>query len=230
EIISFLVQFYLNGTATVVYLSGESKQFTLSQGVRQGAILSPYMYNIYTQELISNIKALQIGTSLPNGLQTCIIVYADDILLLSPTLRNLQTLIDHCASFGKEHGLKFNQAKTKTQFVISGPTKIKSPTLTLNDCQISQQDTLTHLGFQWTKKKNHLCLKNHRDTRIAELWSVATSLIASGIRNCHPSTIVSIYNTIVIPKLLYGLELVELTKSEMEYLDSQARACLKSLF
>eukprot|EP00111_Clytia_hemisphaerica_P024113 TCONS_00071087-protein len=149
------------------------------------------MYNIYTQELFSNIKALQIGTSLPNGLQTCIIVYADDILLLSPTLRNLQTLIDHCASFGKEHGLKFNQAKTKTQFVISGPTKIKSLTLTLNDCQISQQDTLTHLRFQWTKKKNHLCF---------------------------------------IPKLLYGLELVDLTKSEMEYLDSQARACLKSLF
>uniref|UniRef100_A0A7M5X2M9 Reverse transcriptase domain-containing protein n=1 Tax=Clytia hemisphaerica TaxID=252671 RepID=A0A7M5X2M9_9CNID len=65
---------------------GESKQFTLSQGVRQGAILSPYMYNIYTQELISNIKALQIGTSLPNGLQTCIIVYADDIILLIPKL------------------------------------------------------------------------------------------------------------------------------------------------
>ena len=230
EIISFLIQFYLNGTATVVYLSGESSQFTLSQGVRQGAILSPYMYNIYTEDFISHIKALQIGTSLPNGLQTCIIVYADDIILLSPTLKNLQTLLDHCASYGKEHGLKFNQSKTKTQFVISGPSKISSPTLTLNDCQISQQDTLTHLGFQWSKKKSHLCLKNHRDTRVAELWSVATSLIASGIRNCHPNTIVSIYNTIVVPKLLYGLELVELTKTEMEYLDSQARACLKTLF
>ena len=56
--------------------------------------------------------------------------------------------------------------------------------------------------------------------------TVATHLITSGIRN----TIVSIYNTIIVPIFLYCLELVELTKAEMEYLDSQAKNCLKSLF
>ena len=33
-----------------------------------------------------------------------------------------------------------------------------------------------------------------------------------------------------MPKLLYGLELVDLTKSDRDHLNAQARACLKSLF
>lgn len=62
------------------------------------------------------------------------------------------------------------------------------------------------------------------------MWSVATSLITAGIRLCHPNQIVTLFNSIVVPKLLYGLELVTLTKSEADHLNTQARMCLKSLF
>uniref|UniRef100_A0A7M5URT5 Uncharacterized protein n=1 Tax=Clytia hemisphaerica TaxID=252671 RepID=A0A7M5URT5_9CNID len=64
----------------------------------------------------------------------------------------------------------------------------------------------------------------------AELWSVTSSLIASGVRHCHPDTIVSLFNTLIIPKLMYGLELVDLSKSELDSINAQARSCLKSLF
>ena len=230
EIISFLIQLYLKGTASVQYGSTTSDKFSLTQGVRQGAILSPYFYNIYTEDLISNIRAMNIGTILPGNLRTSIIVYADDILLLSPSLKHLQTLVTYCEKFGREHGIKFNHSKTKTQFVISGTSPLPSPKLTLNDNDIYPQDTLTHLGFQWSKVRNRLCLHRHKATRIAELWSVTSSLIASGLRHCHPDTIVSVYNSIVIPKLMYGLELLDLTKSDLENLNTQARSCLKSLF
>ena len=66
--------------------------------------------------------------------------------------------------------------------------------------------------------------------RIASMWSVATSLITSGIRKCHPNSIITVFNSVVIPKLLYGLELVKLNKSDHNYLNTQARICLKSLF
>ena len=230
EIISFLIQLYMKGTASVHYGSAKSNSFSLTQGVRQGAILSPYFYNIYIEDLISNIKSLNIGTVLPGDLQTCIIVYADDIILLSPTLKHLQTLVTYCEDFGHEHGIKFNHSKSKTQFVISGKSQLPTPTLTLNNTEIFPQETLSHLGFQWAKKRNKLCLQQHKTSRIAELWSVTTSLIASGIRHCHPNTIVSLYNTLVIPKLLYGLELVDLSKSEQDNLNTQARSSLKSLF
>ena len=62
------------------------------------------------------------------------------------------------------------------------------------------------------------------------MWSVATSLITAGIRNCHPNQIVTLFNSIIIPKLLYGLELATLSKTDADILNTQARICLKSLF
>jgi hypothetical protein len=40
---------------------------------------------------------------------------------------------------------------------------------------------------------------------------------------------VSLFQTIVTPKLLYGLEIVKLTKTERDHLNAQGRSCLKLL-
>ena len=49
-------------------------------------ILSPFLYNIYIEDLQLHIKSLRIGTFLPKNLHTGIIVYANEIILLRPTL------------------------------------------------------------------------------------------------------------------------------------------------
>lgn len=229
-ILNFLIQLYMNSTAFVCYGANHSKTFSLTQGVRQGGILSPYLYNIYTEDLLTNVKSMKIGCSLPNGLRTAIIAYADDIILMSPSLKHLQSMVSLCEEHGKDNGLKFNPSKTKTQFVISGQSKLTNPKLNLQSTEINPQDTLNHLGFHWCVKNDKLSLSGHKESRISELWSVVTSLITSGIRHCHPNAIISIYNSIVLPKLLYGLELVDLTKTELEFLNRQARSSLKALF
>ena len=131
EIVALLIKLYLNGTAVVHYASHQSpKPFALTQGVRQGGILSPFLYNIYTEDLLQHIKSLEIGTYLPNNLHTAIIAYADDIILLSPTLSHLQTMIDQCISHGINNCLKYNQSKT--QFTVSG-NYLQNPYIRIND-------------------------------------------------------------------------------------------------
>ena len=175
------------------------------------------------------IQQLKLGTLLPNGTDTAIIAYADDLLIISSNLKHLQIILDHCVKYAYDHNTIFNHAKT--QFVISGKSPIQDPYLTLNGIRIKPQNELKHLGFTWKlNKSKKLSLQSHVDSRLAELWSVATSLISAGIRKLHPNSIVSLFETIVIPKLLYGLEIISMPKSLTERINRQARTCLKSLF
>lgn len=226
-VIRTLIQLYMNGDATVRYQNHKSAPFKLSQGVRQGSILSPHLYNFYTKDILENIKSLNAGTYLPN-MDTSIIAFADDIILLSPTLRGLQMMINKCVQKGCEHLIKFND---KTQFVISGRSPIPNPTITVNNVSIHPKRTLTHLGFEWINSitSNELTLKQHLTNRINKLWATTASLVSSGIRKLHPYSIATIYKTVIIPQLLYGLEIVDINQTATLQLNRCGRSSLKSL-
>ena len=225
-VLKIVINLYMNSEAKVKYNDHLSSPFKFSQGVRQGSLISPYLYNIYTEDLLLSIQRLNLGTLLANK-DTSIIAYADDIILLSPTLKGLQLMIDKCIEYGLTHGLKFNHVKT--QFCISGKSHLNDPTLEMYGKSVSPRETLEHLGFKWKKQNNVLQLGFHRENRIAEIWSVTSSLISAGIRNTHPNIIVDLFKSVVIPKLLYGMEIVNLSFTEMNQLNIQARSCLKAL-
>ena len=85
-VVNVIKSLYMQGTAKVKYNGKYSYQFPLSQGVRQGSVLSPHLYNIYTEDLLSAISEQTAdGTNL-FGYYTGILMYADDIILMSPTL------------------------------------------------------------------------------------------------------------------------------------------------
>ena len=92
-VIRFLINLYTQGASSIKYRENKTSHFYLSQGVRQGSLLSPYLYNFYTEDLIQQIHNLNIGTFLPGNINTSIIVYANDIILISPTLQHLQVMV-----------------------------------------------------------------------------------------------------------------------------------------
>ena len=65
-----------------------SDWFVIKAGVRQGGILSPIFYCIYVDELVEILKALGIGCYLREVFLS-ILLYADDMALLAPSLRGL---------------------------------------------------------------------------------------------------------------------------------------------
>ena len=217
----------MNSESSVVYRGMKSNSFKLSQGVKQGSIISPYLFNIYTEDLLSEIRRSNHGTYLPGGKDMSVIAFADDLILISPTLSGLQELLDTCVRYGRCHNLKFNT--TKTQFLISGTSNLPNKSIILDGKQIEPQDQLKHLGFLWKKSINIVHLHSHLEYRISEMWSVTTSLISGGVRHLHPNQIVDIYKTLVIPKLLYGLELIRFKSCHWDIINRQARCALKAL-
>ena len=226
-IVRYLIATYLNSESSVVYGGIKSDNFNLSQGVKQGSIISPYLFNLYTEDLLSNLSNQKFGAFLPDGTVMSVIAFADDLILVSSTLSGLQSLVDICVRYGYKHNLKFNH--NKTQYLISGKSPLADITIQLDGKTILPQDRLKHLGFLWGKSSNLLKLSHHVDYRVSEMWSVVSSLITGGVRHLHPNQIVNIFKTLVTPKLLYGLELVKLSNHYRDFIDRQARCALKSL-
>ena len=109
------------------------------------------------------------------------------------------------------HMIKFNSVKT--EFVMSGASHHINPFVYINSLRIYPQSSLTHLGFHWSinnQNNNASFSISQVNNRIKEMWCAVNALITTGIRFCHPQTIFTLYKTIVIPKLLYGLELCQL--------------------
>ena len=57
-----------------MYNNCHTKSFVLSQGVKQGSFLSPYLHNFWTEDLLKQIKSMNIGTFI-GDINTSIIVY-----------------------------------------------------------------------------------------------------------------------------------------------------------
>jgi len=71
--------------------------YKLKAGVRQGGVLSPILFGTYIDNLVNLVdktnKGCQIG-----AICTGIFLYADDRILLAPSIQALQSLISLCKS------------------------------------------------------------------------------------------------------------------------------------
>ena len=69
-------------------------------GVRQGSCLSPAIFNVFMNAFIKQLKQLGVGCHIPSLFLGCIL-YADDLLLLSPSVVGLQAMMDKCSEIAK---------------------------------------------------------------------------------------------------------------------------------
>jgi len=85
--------------------------FTVSNGIKQGGILSPILFCIYIDSLLYSLAESGVGCSI-GRLFVGSLVYADDIVLLSPTASGMRTLLHLCNVFANDFSVVFNAAKT----------------------------------------------------------------------------------------------------------------------
>ena len=72
-----------------------SNFYQLNCGIRQGGVLSPYLFAVYIDSVIDRVRKSRVGCEI-NLANIGILMYADDILLLAPTVTALQTMLNIC--------------------------------------------------------------------------------------------------------------------------------------
>ena len=88
-----------------------SECFSVSNGIKQGGILSPKLFNIFVDVLSQKLNKKTMGCSF-NSTIINHLYYADGLALIAPSSNGMQKLITECESYAEGYGLKFNQMKS----------------------------------------------------------------------------------------------------------------------
>ena len=149
-IIRLLQYWYKFEKFFVRWVSCVSEPFCVSNGVRQGGILSSAFFNVFVDELRACLRSVSVGCYIG---ETCMnhIIYADDTALLAPSPAALQKLIDIAAGFINERELVVNMKKTKCMTIKPKCDKVLHvPTVYMNGNAIETKCKESYLGVNIT--------------------------------------------------------------------------------
>ena len=85
--------------------------FTVSNGVRQGGILSLLLFNFYMNDLSVVLNKVPAGYC-SAGLIINHLMYADDLIVFAPSAKGLQKLLYICTDYGQNHDIIYNSLKS----------------------------------------------------------------------------------------------------------------------
>ena len=133
-----------------------SYPFKVTLGVRQGSVLSPFLFAIFLDDLTDHRT---------NGRSDFIILYADDILLLSPSLCSLQNLFNKCEREITRLNMAINVNKSSCLRIGPRCDVICRNIVTHDEHLISWVDEVKYLGIHITNAQVFKCTFRPSDSK-----------------------------------------------------------------
>ena len=215
--VRLLMVMYSKQSANVRWNNDLSKLFPISNGVKQGAVLSAILFCVYIDDLFKELRRKRSGCWI-DGHFCGMLGYADDIMLISPTVDGLQEMIDTSSNFMKSHNLSFStnpdprKCKTKCMAFLKKDRDITP--LQMNGNDLPWVTSAKHLG---TKVENKI------DGMAKDLMEKRAQFInrnnelTQEFRFAHPHTIIKTNN--IFNTSLYGCVLWDLFANDAKRLE-----------
>jgi hypothetical protein len=189
--------------------------FPCKKGVRQGDPLSPTLFNIFLNDLFTELRN---GDCYPVTLDEKVeeeeekdhfnaLAYADDIVLLSTSQGGLQQALDITEKYCEKWRLTINHSKTKSMVFSRGNQKIKA-SFKINGIELENVKEFKYLGITIHKKACSFTptLENFKIKATRALYALRAKI---NINNLPIKVALKLFDAIIKPILLYGSEVWE---------------------
>jgi len=191
--------------ATVLIFSS-----SMHAGVRQGGVLSPCLFAIFIDGIVHKINALNIGCYY-NNVCVSIFMYADDILLLAPTVTGLQLLFNVCEAELADIDMHLN---IKKSMCLRFGTRYDRPCENICSAQgeiLQWVDECRYLGVYLKSGRLFKCSFHYARSCFFRSFNSIFSKIG---RFASEEVILNLVKTKCLPCLLYSVEACPLVKRD----------------
>lgn len=194
-LIRIFIFWYSCQTMQVKWGDSISDSFRVNNGVRQGGILSPLLFNVYLDDLSLQLNKCNTGCIIGDHLCNHL-MYADDLVLVSPYSMGLQQLLNICSQYGLEFDIKYNAVKSYIMIVkTKEDQKLVFPDFYLcgNVLQVTKE--FKYLGHYITSD-----LSDDRDMQrqLCKLYGQA-NMLARKFSMCSASVKIALFRTFCSP-------------------------------
>ena len=181
--------------------------------VRQGGVLSPIFYGIYVDCLVDKLNKNGLGCYM-GSLQIGIILYADDLILISASVCDLQKMINICQHELSLLSMKINPKKSVCMR-IGKSFASECVSVSIDNEMISWSSSFKYLGVTMTSGKKLKLDFSAARTKFYQSFNA----IYNKICNSSEQVITNLVNTYCNSTLLYGLESFNFNTTDLKKLD-----------
>ena len=147
--LKLIMNLYWKQTASIQTEDGLSSSFPIERGVRQGCVLSPSLFNVYTEMIFKEfgeLPGIKLLGEYINNLR-----YADDTVLLAESVEELQALVNAVKEGSRKFGLEMNTKKTKTMIIRRDVTDGSRVEIKVDGVTLEQVESYQYLGQLMTE-------------------------------------------------------------------------------
>jgi len=145
DIINVLENWFSKNYTRVKWGDDSSDCIHLLSGVKQGGILSPFLFTLFVDNVLKSLEASDLGCFISFSCYNSF-MYADDLILLSISVTELQHMFDLCLTEFNRLDLPINVLKCHCLRIGSRYTE-PCTMLTIDDCPIHWVENTKYLGI-----------------------------------------------------------------------------------
>ena len=220
--VSIIMAWYSDLSCRVRWGDTMSEWFSILAGVRQGGILSPTFYSIYVDDLVQILSKMGVGCHVKD-LFLSILLYADDMCLMSPSLKGLQRLLLMTESYCEEWDICLNPKKSKNMAFGVAHSKADLPQLLVDKKPLEWVKSWEYLGITLlSSKKFNCCI----DKKIKSFYRSANAILRIDGRSSEPCML-RLLESHCLPILSYGIEILHVADNDIR---RKLRVAYNSIF
>ena len=152
-------------------------------------------------------------------------MYADDLLLISASIIDLQAMLDICADIGSSLGILFNSTKSKC--ITIGPNEVSiRANLTIAGAPLKWENSIKYLGIT-------VCSASRFEIDLSDVrrkFFASVNAILSKCKYSNETVNLQLVESHCLPILLFAIESLNLKNSQVKDLNSWWNAVFRKIF